>query len=125
MRSIRAVITDDEPSGRDNVRSLLARHPEVQTVAECANSAEAMRAVTQLEPDLLFLDVQMPGPNGVDLLARIPRDRMPVVIFVTAHDEYALNAFDLHAADYLLKPYSDSRFDQALERAKERLERRW
>lgn len=121
-RPLRAVITDDEPSGRDSVRVLLAREPDVDTVAECATALETVQAVTEHRPDLLFLDVQLPGPGGLEALERIAPQDMPVVVVVTAHDEYALRAFDVHAADYLLKPYSDARFRIALARARQRLE---
>jgi two-component system LytT family response regulator len=123
-RPIRALITDDEPSARDSVRALLARTPDVETVGECADGPETLRSLIELRPDHLFLDVQLPGWNGVETLERIPDDQMPVVVFVTAFEDYALPAFDHHAADYLLKPYSDSRFNLALARVRERLEQR-
>ena len=119
---IRALITDDEPAGRDSIRSLLARHPDVEVVGECSTGPETVRAVADLHPDLLFLDVQLPGRSGVEVLREIPDELKPVVIFVTAYDEYALRAFDLFAADYLLKPYSDARFHTAVARARQRLD---
>jgi two-component system, LytTR family, response regulator len=119
---IRAVIADDEPGGRTNVRVLLGQHPDVEIVAECSTGAETTRAIRELEPDLLFLDVRMPGKDGISALNDIPRSAIPVVVFVTAYEEYALPAFGFAAADYLLKPYSDSRFHEAMERAKARIE---
>src|SRR5262245_29374228 len=119
---IRAVIVDDEPAGRDSVRALLTRYPDVEAVAECATADEALQAVQELRPDLLFLDVQMPGENGIDLLRRLPEEEKPLIILVTAYEDYALPAFELQAVDYLLKPYSDGRFHAALSRARTRLE---
>ena len=117
----RAVIVDDEPLARDVLRELLAAHDDVEIVAECANGFEAIKAVAELSPDLLLLDVQMPKLDGFDVLeligARIP------TIFVTAFDTYALRAFDVHAVDYLLKPFGAERLAEALGRARERMRR--
>lgn len=121
MPKIRAVIADDEPTGRRTVRLLLAADTTIEVVGECASGVEAVEAVLYHEPDLLFLDVQMPGRDGFAVLAKIPPDTMPLVIFVTAFDEYALRAFDVAAADYLLKPFTDERFHAAVDRAKARL----
>jgi two-component system, LytTR family, response regulator len=121
---IRVVITDDEPTARAGLRALLAHEPDLTVVGECANAAATLRALVDLAPDLLFLDVQLPGLSGIELLDRIPPTRAPVVVFVTAYDQYAVPAFDHHAADYLLKPYSDDRFRLALSRARQRLEHR-
>ena len=96
-------------------------HPEIEIVAECANGFEAVKAVAETTPDLLFLDVQMPKLDGFEVLELIEPSQAPVVIFVTAYDQYAMRAFDAHAVDYLLKPFSAERFERALERARSRL----
>jgi len=116
---IRAVIVDDEELARQVVHEMLLPHPEVEVVAECANGFEAVKAVAELNPDLLFLDVQMPKLDGFEVLELIGPD--VAVVFLTAYDQYALRAFEVHAVDYLLKPFDAVRFDAALERAKERL----
>jgi two-component system LytT family response regulator len=115
---LRAVIVDDEELARAYLREMLQSHPEIELVAECGNGFEAEKAVNDLSPDLLFLDVQMPKLDGFEVLELIDAD--PAVIFVTAYDQYAMRAFDAQAIDYLLKPFSAERFDRALERAKER-----
>jgi len=115
----RALIVDDEELARLAVRELLKAHPEVTVVAECANGFEALKAVAEHRPDVMFLDVQMPKLSGFDVLELI-EDNV-AIIFVTAYDEYAMKAFDVHAVDYLLKPVGRERFDAALERAKGRL----
>ena len=117
--SLRVVVVDDEPLARAVVREYVAAHPGVEIVAECANGFEAVKAVSELSPDLMFLDVQMPKLSGFEVLELIGRS-VPVV-FTTAYDEYALNAFEVHAIDYLLKPFSAERFAEALTRARERL----
>jgi two-component system LytT family response regulator len=99
----------------------LERDPEIEIVAECANGYEAIDAIHSYAPDLLFLDVQMPEMDGFEVLAQVQPDRMPVVVFVTAYDQHALRAFEVHALDYLLKSYSDDRFEAALRRAKEQI----
>jgi two-component system LytT family response regulator len=119
---IRSVIADDEPGGRASVRILLGQHRDVEIVAECSTGAETTRAIRELEPDLVFLDVRMPGKDGIAALNDLPRSAIPIVVFVTAYEEYALPAFGFAAADYLLKPYSDARFHEAMERAKARIE---
>jgi two-component system LytT family response regulator len=117
------LIADDEPAGRRTVQLLLAGDPEIQVVGQCCTADETIDAVLRHRPDLLFLDVQMPGGTGFDALAQIPPAAMPLIVFVTAFDEYAIQAFAVDASDYLLKPFSDSRFRAALVRAKDRL--RW
>jgi len=119
---IRTVIVDDEPLAREVLREYLAADEEFEVVAECANGFEAVRAVTQHDPDVLFLDIQMPKLDGFEVLALL--DRSPAVVFVTAHDEYALRAFEVHALDYLLKPFGRDRFRQTLTHARAHLERR-
>jgi len=119
QRTLRAVIVDDEELARGFLRELLRGHPEIEIAAECANGFEAVKAVAENPPDLLFLDVQMPKLDGFEVLELI--EPGPAVIFTTAYDEYAIRAFDAHAADYLLKPFGQERFERALERAKTRL----
>jgi two-component system, LytTR family, response regulator len=118
--AIRTVITDDEASARAGIRALLSRDRDVEVVAECTNVTDTLRVVVERQPELLFLDVQLSGSSGLELLERLPEKAWPVVIFVTAYETYARDAFDCHAADYLLKPYEDARFFKALERAKQR-----
>ena len=116
---IRAVIVDDEELARGVLCEFLAAHPDVEIAATCANGFEAVKAVTELKPDLLFLDVQMPKLDGFEVLELIGSE--VAVIFVTAFDEFALKAFEVHAVDYLLKPFSAERLTEALERVRGRL----
>ena len=118
-KKIGVMIVDDEELARHVLRELLQAHSEIEIIAECANGLEAVKAVAEKKPDLLFLDVQMPKLTGFDVLELIGTD--VAVIFVTAYDQYAMRAFDVHAVDYLLKPVGHDRFDAALERAKSRL----
>jgi len=113
----KALIVDDEELARQLLREMLTSHPEIEIVAECASGMEAVKAAAEHKPDLLFLDVQMPKLTGFDVLELIEREGL-AVIFVTAYDQYAMKAFDVHAVDYLLKPFSRERFEAALERAK-------
>lgn len=122
MEPIQAIIVDDEELARSIIREYLAEHPEIEILAECSNGFEAVKAVTELKPDLAFLDVQMPKLNGFEVLELIESDL--VVVFITAYEQYAVKAFEVHAVDYLLKPFSKERFDEALDRAKEKLARR-
>jgi len=121
---IRAAVVDDEPAARRGISMLLAEDPAINLVGEAADVAEAADLIERTEPELLFLDVQMPGGSGFDVLRLVRPGAMPVVIFVTAYDEHALRAFEVHAIDYLLKPYDNDRFAQALARAKDELRRR-
>lgn len=116
-----AVIVDDEELARYYLRELLAALPGIRVVGECANGFEAVKAVAEASPDLLFLDVQMPKLDGFEVLELIDADRAPAVIFVTAYDQYAMRAFDAHAVDYLLKPFDAARLARAVERARERV----
>jgi two-component system LytT family response regulator len=116
VTSIRAVIADDEPLARRMLRGLLAKDPQISVVAEARDGAETEEVVRRLSPDLLLLDVQMPVADGFATLRQLPE--RPVVIFITAHAEHALRAFDIDAADYLLKPFDDERFERAMARAK-------
>lgn len=121
-RTLTAVIVDDEDLARTLVKEYLSDHPSVKIAAECANGFEAVKAVTELKPDLMFLDIQMPKLSGFEVLELL--EEPPAVIFVTAFDQFALKAFDVHAADYLLKPYGKERFAQALQKAMERIEKK-
>lgn len=120
-RKIRALIVDDEAPARANVRALLRRHPDIELAGEHDQGHTAAEAIRTGRPDLVFLDVQMPGCDGFDVLEMLGADLPAAIIFITAYDNYALQAFDVGALDYLLKPYSDDRFDMALLRARERL----
>ena len=119
--TIRAVIVDDEPLARRRICNLLAEAEDVEVITECANGREAIQAIEESPPDLLFLDIQMPELDGFDVLQAIGISYVPVVIFVTAYDQFALRAFEAHALDYLLKPFDDERFEAALQRARERI----
>lgn len=116
-KTITAVIVDDEILARSIIREYLAERPEVKVVAECANGFEAVKAVAELKPDLMFLDIQMPKLSGFEVIELL--EEPPAVIFVTAFDQYAVQAFNVHAADYLLKPYSRERFLEALDHAEQ------
>jgi two-component system, LytTR family, response regulator len=118
---IRTIIVDDEPLARSNLLVLLGRDPEIEVVAQCESGAEAVEALRRLQPDLLFLDVQMPECDGFDVLEILGKDLPRTTIFVTAYDQYALRAFEAGALDYLLKPFDNARFELALHRAKQRI----
>ena len=124
MEKIGALIVDDEPLAREGIRVLLGRDPDFEIVGECATGMQALQAVRDTSPGLMFLDVQMPQMNGFEVLSRISPGHMPVVVFVTAFDQYALRAFEYHALDYLLKPFDDERFKTALQRAKKQIQQR-
>ena len=121
MTRIKILIVDDEPLAREIVGVLLARDPEVEVVGECANGVEAIEAIRRTRPDIVFLDIEMPEVGGIDLADRLGPEEMPVLVFVTAFDRYATRAFEVEALDYLLKPFSDQRFVETLERAKRRV----
>jgi two-component system, LytTR family, response regulator len=121
-KKIRAVVVDDEELARQILCEYIGAHPEIECVAQCANGFEAVKAVAELKPDLLFLDIQMPKLDGFEVLELIGDET--AVVFVTAFDSYAIKAFEVHAVDYLLKPFGADRFEAALERAKERLSAR-
>ena len=121
-RRTKVVIADDEPLARERLKMLLGAEAGVDVVAECQNGTEAIDAIQDLRPDLVFLDVQMPGATGFEVIDAVGATKMPAVVFVTAYDRYALRAFDVHALDYLLKPFDRERFQQALVRARERLQ---
>ena len=124
MNKIRTVVVDDEPMARVRLLTLLQPETDIEVIAECADGVEAVAAVQQHAPDLVFLDVQMPGLNGFDVIQQVGAERMPIVIFVSAYDEYALKAFEVHAIDYLLKPFGRDRFQKTLQHARASLERR-
>ena len=119
MTNLRVAIVDDEEPARMVLREYLEGEPDVELVAECANGFEAVKAVAEIKPDVLLLDVQMPKLDGFEVLELVGRDT--AVVFTTAYDEYALRAFDVHAVDYLLKPFGRARLQEALERTRQRL----
>jgi len=123
-RPLRILIVDDEPLARQRLLDLLEGREDIEVVGQAASGREAVEAIRALQPDLVFLDVQMPGMTGLDVVREIGPERMPVTIFVTAYDQYALKAFEVAAIDYLLKPFDDERFEQALERARRLLKLR-
>jgi two-component system, LytTR family, response regulator len=119
--TIRVLIVDDEPLARKMVCGMLRGHPGIEVIGECENGLEAIKAILTDEPDIVFLDVQMPEVDGFAVLEGCKSERMPLIIFVTAYDQYAVRAFEVNALDYLLKPYDQERFEQALERACQQL----
>jgi two-component system LytT family response regulator len=118
-KRIRAAIVDDEPPARALIRMFLASHPDVEIAGESADGADAVSMLRRERPELLFLDVRMPGADGFDVLEALDPDQIPSIIFVTAYDKYAVRAFEVRAIDYLLKPFDRERFDAALDRARE------
>ena len=121
-RILRVVIADDEPLARQRLRRMLRRDADVQVVGECADGADTVATVLREAPDLLFVDVQMPELDGFAVLRALPEERVPVTVFVTAFDRYALQAFDARAIDYLLKPFTEGRFREALARARQQIQ---
>lgn len=121
---IRTLIVDDEPLARERVRAMTRDEADIEVVGECSDGNAAVSGIKKLSPDLLFLDVQMPGLGGFEVLRAIGKERMPVVIFVTAYDQHALKAFEAHALDYLLKPFKQARFAEAVQRARTELANR-
>jgi two-component system, LytTR family, response regulator len=117
---LRALVVDDEPLARESLRLMIGRHDDFKVVGECSG-VEAPSLITEIKPDVLFLDIQMPELDGFGVLEAVGVDAVPAVVFVTAYDTYALKAFDVHALDYLLKPFDDSRFSATLQRVKDRL----
>jgi two-component system LytT family response regulator len=120
MSELAVLIVDDETHARERLRRLLDSDPEIEIVGECASGNEAVAAVAKLKPDLMLLDIQMPELDGFGVIEAIPRDELPMVVFVTAHDEHALHAFDVHAVDYVLKPVEAPRLQEAIGRARQR-----
>jgi two-component system LytT family response regulator len=121
---IRTIIVDDEVLSRRGVELRLRSEADFEILAQCGSGREALAAIAQYKPDLVFLDIQMPGMSGFDVLARLPQESLPLVVFVTAYDQYAIQAFEAHAIDYLLKPIDDVRFSTALERVREHVRAR-
>ena len=121
---IKTIIVDDEPLARRNLRLLLEQDSQIEIIGECRNGKEAVKAIESSHPDLIFLDIQMPEMDGFDVLEQVGAEQVHAIVFVTAFDQYALKAFSVHALDYLLKPYDDLRFSQALQRAKTQIESR-
>ena len=121
-RKIKTIVVDDEPPARRNLRALLKGAPDVELIRECGNGRDAVTSIRALEPDLVFLDVQMPEMNGFEVLEQLTDLPLPVIIFVTAYDRYALKAFEVSALDYLLKPFDDARFHKALGQARRQIE---
>jgi two-component system LytT family response regulator len=123
MKKIRTLIVDDEPLARERLANLLQPLDDIEIVGQCRDGEEAITAIHDFTPDLVFLDIQMPTMNGFEVIEAIGSDRMPLVIFVTAYDQHALRAFQVRALDYLLKPFDRDRFTDALQRARKQLER--
>lgn len=121
---LKVLIVDDEPPARELIATLLREEADVEVVGECANGRSALAAIERLAPDLVFLDVQMPGLDGFGLLAELPADRWPLVVFVTAFDKHAVRAFEVHALDYVVKPFEYGRLRQAVQRARTQLSQR-
>lgn len=124
MEKLRTLIVDDEELARRGLKMRLQAHQEVEIVGESCNGREALAAIAELYPDLVFLDIQMPGIDGFDVVRNLQGDDMPVVVFVTAFDQYAIQAFDVHAVDYILKPVDGDHLSRALQRAHEHLQER-
>ncbi len=122
--TIKTLIVDDEPLAREKLRGFLEKESDIEVLGECRDGREALETIDAEKPDLVFLDVQMPEMDGFEVLENLEPDALPTVIFVTAYDQYALKAFDVHAVDYLLKPFDRERFSEALGRARAEHERR-
>ena len=118
VKCIRALIVDDEPLARERIRDMLETDSQIEITGECASGEEAIEAIERQSPDLVFLDVEMPGKDGFAVLEELGPERIPAIIFVTAYDQYAVRAFEVYALDYLLKPFDQERFEKALLRAK-------
>ena len=121
MQKLRTVIVDDEPLSLDLLRAVLSEISDIEIIGECNNGREAVEAAVRLQPELLFLDIQMPGMNGFDVIKSLQTHIMPMVVFITAFDQYAVDAFDLHAVDYVLKPLDSERIARSVDRAVDRL----
>lgn len=122
MDTIQTLIVDDEAVAREGLRKMLEAESDIELVGECADGREAAEAIQTVQPDLVFMDVQMPGMNGFEALMAVDETDLPVIIFVTAYDQYALRAFEVHAVDYLLKPFTNRRLQDALQQARHHLE---
>ena len=124
MNKLRLLIVDDEPLARERIRALLRQYPDVEIVGECTNGTDALAAIAEQRPDVVLLDMQMPGADGLKVVRELPAEDRPAIIFVTAHDRFAVDAFGVNAIDYLLKPFDTERFKAALDRAAEYLRAR-
>ena len=124
MNKIRAMVVDDEAMARERVVSLLRQEQDIELIGECSDGQQAVNAINSQQPDLVFLDVQMPAVDGFRVIEQVGPEKMPAVVFVTAYDEYAVRAFEVHALDYLLKPFERERFQQTLQHARSHVERR-
>jgi two-component system LytT family response regulator len=120
---IRTLIVDDEPLARDRLRGFLRAEPDIELIGECGSGPEAIALIRTAAPELVFLDMQMPGCDGLQVVAQLPEGKRPAIIFATAHEKFAVDAFDLEAVDYLLKPFDRDRLQQALRRAQDFLQR--
>ena len=123
VTKIRTLVVDDEPMARERILGLLAQETDVEVIGQCADGVQAVSAIQQLSPELVFLDVQMPAVDGFGVIKQVGPDKMPMVVFVTAYDEYALQAFEVHALDYLLKPFGRDRLQQCLDHARHQRDR--
>jgi two-component system, LytTR family, response regulator len=123
VKKIRTLIVDDEPLARERLAGLLAAEPDIEILGQCRDGEEAVRAIVEQTPDLVFLDIEMPQMSGFEVIEAVGGERMPLVIFVTAHDQHALRAFQVRALDYLLKPFDRDRFRDALQRARKQVDR--
>ena len=121
MTQLRTLIVDDEPLALSLLKAKLSKIPEIEVIGECKNGRTAIKATMELSPDLIFLDIQMPGLNGFEVVKRLQTDIAPLVVFTTAYEQYALDAFDVHAVDYILKPIDEERIQRAVQRALARL----
>lgn len=124
MAKLRVLIVDDEPLARERVRAMLAADPSAEVIGECGNGPDAIATIRKDKPDVVFLDMQMPGCDGLQVVGEFPPDDRPAIVFVTAHDRFAIDAFGVHATDYLLKPFDQERFQTALKRAAEQVRAR-
>jgi two-component system LytT family response regulator len=124
MNKLRILIVDDEPLARERVRALLLSETSAEIIGECSNGIEAIASIRNERPDIVFLDMQMPGADGLQVVNQLPPGERPAIIFITAHDRFAVDAFGVHATDYLLKPFDPERFKQALARATEQIRAR-
>jgi two-component system, LytTR family, response regulator len=121
-KKIRALIVDDEPLARSLVRKMIGNHPDIEVLGECENGLQAISVIESEKPDLVFLDVQMPEVNGFAVIESLDAEALPHIVFITAFDQYAVKAFEVHALDYLLKPFDQERFDTALDRARKQIQ---
>lgn len=122
MATLRTILVDDEELARKGLRLRLAEFPEIEIIGECEDGSEALKTIEELEPDLVFLDIEMPELTGIEVVTHLQADAMPMIVFVTAYDQYAVNAFELHAVDYLLKPIENERLVETIARIKLRTE---